>query len=162
MKSQTESDRRRTKGTKGGGLPRASAIDQGNLFGRQSGAGDVGPATRASHPITSHRAAKKAANKLTLKQLAVLHTTLALGTPTHEEIVSVYRGRRGAGWNATCSWYPDLTDSSIRTRVKELVALGYAQVHDEHGRSSRGNKATRWTVTAAGILVDIARQRGEP
>lgn len=149
---------------KGGGLPRASEIDQGNLFGKQPGAADVGPATRASHPITSHRAASKAADKLTTKQLAVLDVLQRMrGAPTHEEVVREYRERRmgarssyavHAGWYAA-DWYPDLTDSSIRTRTKELVALGYVQKQDENGKSDRGNKATRWTLTAAGVLVDV-------
>lgn len=155
----TQTERRRP--TKGGGLPRASAIDQGNLFGREPGAADIGPATRASHPITSHRAAAKAARKLTQKQLAVLDVLQRMrGAPTHEEIVREYRDRRDSGAPMyEAEWYPDLTDSSIRTRTKELAALGYVQVQDENGRSSRGNKAQRWTLTAAGVLVDVVQHR---
>jgi hypothetical protein len=151
--TSTRNDRRATKG---GGLARASAIDQEELFGSKPGAGDVGPATRASHPITSHRAAGKAADKLTLKQLAVADVLQRIkGTPTHEEIVREY-GERRADTRAA-DWYPWLTDSSVRTRVKELVALGYVEKHDEAGRSARGNAATRWKLTAAGVLLDVRR-----
>lgn len=144
--------------TKGGGLPRAKHIDQTNLFGRQPGAGDVGPATRRSHPITSHRAASKAADKLTVKQLAVLGLMQECRrVMTHEQIVIEYREARSIRpWGR---WYPDLTDSSIRTRVKELATLGYVEVLDENGRSERGNKAQRWQLTSAGVLADVAKLR---
>lgn len=152
--------------TKGTGLPHAARADQGSLFEtRAPGAANVGPATRASHPITSHRAATKAADKLTQKQLAVVDCMQRRRKPmTHEEIVIEYRERAAYGSaerfrRDETNWYPDLTDSSIRTRVKELATLGYVEKLDENGTSTRGNKATRWVLAFAGITLDVAKFR---
>lgn len=159
------------RSTKGGGLPRASGIDQEELFPPKRGAGDVGPATHRSHPLTSEHAARKAADKLTTKQLAVLDVFQrafdASGASaqqwypgaalmTHEQVVREYHERITA---PVRSWYPDITDSSIRTRVKELATLGYVEKYDELGKSDRGNASSRWTPTAAGVLVDVVRIR---
>lgn len=143
---------------KGGGLPRATALEQGDIFGAVPGAGDVGPATRSGDPATSRAAARRAARGLTDKQLAVLEAYQMSPTAlTHETLVELYRARRHQ--LAVAAWYPTLTDSSVRTRSRELVTLGYVELVDDYGRTAAGGRAQRWRVSARGVAVNIETER---
>lgn len=145
---------------KGGGLPRAAAIEQLNAFGVEPGAADVGPATRTTDPATSRAGALRAADGLTMKQLAVLDAFQPFAQPlTHELLISRYAARRAR--LASAEWYPALTDSSIRTRCKELETLGYVTHVDDSGTTSTGGKCGRWAASWRGRAVDIRGIRAE-
>jgi len=171
---QDDRDRRRsrkpaksaTTGTKGTGLPTAARNEQLNAFGPEPGAANVGPATRTSDPSTSHAAAKRAARGLTTKQIAVLDTFQRVRAArqglrpveiTHEELIESYAVQRTK--SAHCAWYPALTDSSIRTRCKELATLSYIYRYDEEGTTRTGGRAARWKLTHAGERADTRALR---
>lgn len=154
--------------TKGGGLPTAANdATHPDLFGDPApGAGHVGPATRSTDPATSHAAARRAADRLTNKQLAVLDTfqrgkrnttDTSAAVMTHEQLVEKYNTIRRRV--TSCGWFPPLTDSSIRTRCKELVTLGYVQHVDDAGRTAAGGAAARWAITPAGNNIDVTTKR---
>jgi hypothetical protein len=151
---------------KGTGIPTAARNEQLNMLGAEPGAPHVGPVARSSDPSTSHTAAKKAARGLSTKQLAVLDTIQRARSArvgmrdvemTHDEIIDRYRLYRQD--SRACLWYPSLGESSIRTRVSELVTLRYVDKHDENGRSLAGNPAARWTLTEKGKRADVATMR---
>lgn len=154
-----------TRDTKGTGLPNAVREQQHDMFGKPPGDGRVGPVARTTDPSTSHDAAKRAALNLTVKMLAVLDCLRTMGRalPTHEQVVSAYgyRFARGDDPAKLAAWYPHMTDSSIRTRVSELVTLGYVQKYDEQGRTQAGGRASRWCVTDAGRALDVRQKLHE-
>jgi len=106
------------------------------------------PRARNTDPSTSHEAAAKVAKRAPTIRTAVLDT-LRLYFPrperfTLEEVVAVYRRRveRGAA--------PRTTDSSVRTRVSELVTLG--EVRDTGEKivlytSRAGRRCILWELT---------------
>jgi hypothetical protein len=114
------------------------------------------PRARHTDPPTSHAAARAASRGLTLAQLAVLDcfraSTIA-SVLIHDELIARYGAR--AARTIKCEWYPDLTDSSIRTRCKELVTLGYVRHVDDAGVNDRGRKCARWACTPDGGVVDV-------
>jgi hypothetical protein len=146
------------------GLP-AAANDEAHpdLFGTPApSATHVHPATRSTDPETSRRAATRARRNFTVKQLAVLHTfqaARASAAPvlTYDELVERFEKHRQR--RRDCAWYPALTDSSIRTRCKELRDLGYVQHVDDTGVTKSGGMCARWAITPSGQALDVDAKR---
>jgi hypothetical protein len=108
----------------------------GNLFDERPE-----PRARSTDPETSHEAAARAKRNLTQKQRNVLDglRTLARAGATQvmdEELVA-----------HMAVVMPGLTQSSVRTRRKELVALGYVKDSGRKGETSAGGKSIRWELT---------------
>lgn len=105
------------------------------------------PRARAGDPENAHRAAARAAGDLTLKQKAVLEVITAYGPMHDEHLVHFYREERtrqlARGFGAL---YPDLTDSSIRSRRSELVTLGMVRDSGRETRTARGGLTAIWEV----------------
>jgi hypothetical protein len=155
--------RRARRETKGTGLPNAVREQQHDIFGAPPGDGRVGPVARSTDPSTSHDAAKKAVRGFTVKLLAVLDCMQrsAKMPRTHDGIISSYSWLFSQSGDKGVTWYPSMTDSSIRTRVSELVTLGYATKFDETGQSATGGRASRWTLTDAGRTFDVSAKLHE-
>lgn len=105
------------------------------------------PRARAEDPENAHRAAARAAGDLTLKQKSVLEVITTYGPMHDEHLVHFYREARtqqlARGFGAL---YPDLTDSSIRSRRNELVGLGMVRDTGRETRTARGGPTTIWEV----------------
>lgn len=161
MPNANNRGQRRPRETKGGGLPTAARSEQHNIFGAEPGDSRVGPVARTTDRATSHTAAKRAARGLTEKQLAVLDTFQRVGAIyvlTHETLIEAYHRRRADV--PECSWYPTLTDSSVRTRCSELVELKYVYaLDDQKGKTRAGSACTLWKLTERGKLADVAGLR---
>jgi hypothetical protein len=125
------------------------------------------PRARVTDPPTSHAAARAARRGVTIAQLAVLdvfqwcrrEAPRTESVMTHEMLIRRYdSGRRRVARRA---WYPDITESSVRTRCKELVAHGYVQHVDDGGVNDRGRKCARWACTTLGQVYDIELARAQ-
>lgn len=108
---------------------------------------------RRSDPGTSHAAAATISpRKMSTVRSRVLAILTASdraaknGGLTHDEIIAEYKGHAlRLGW-------PRATDSSIRTRCKELWRDGeVVKVEDVAGKSGMGNAAILWR--AAGVQI---------
>ena len=134
-------------------LPHAREADQLTLLDEKK-TRRARPRARATDPQTSHRAAERAENTLTLKQLAVLDLFRWLEpfviTPIDERVVFEYRQRRHV-----VDWYPAQSESGLRTRRHELVERGYLEDSGEKGKTSGGSPSIRWRLTQAGRDFDI-------
>lgn len=148
--------------TKAGGL--APLVEQFDAFGN-TGEPVTTPTPRArrTDPATSHAAARGAGRGLTLAQLAVLDVLQYVSADgrvvMHEELIAKFAARRSRA--VSCAWYPDLTDSSVRTRCKELVTSGYVRHVDDTGVNARGRKCARWACTPYGQAYDIDLARAQ-
>ncbi|QGH74531.1 DNA binding protein [Arthrobacter phage Kuleana] len=107
-------------------------------------------AARRTDPGTSHAAAAtispRKMSTIRSRVLAILNGRRALeaGGLTHDEIIAEYKG-----YSLRLGW-PRATDSSIRTRCKELWRDGeVVKVEDSAGKSGMGNAAILWR--AAGV-----------
>lgn len=106
---------------------------------------------RASDPATSHAAAAKVRPLRTTvrSRVEAILTATDAGRAgmTHDEIISAYRRYAlRLGW-------PPASDSSIRTRCKELQRDGQvvqvpAEDPDSYGRSRFGRPAVRWRAAS--------------
>lgn len=144
--------------TKGTGLPTAARAEQLNAFGPEPGAAHVGPVARKTDPPTSKRAAVRASKGLSGKQLAVLDTFQRASHPmTHEQLIERFRARLAR--ISAARWYPVLGESSIRTRCKELVTLGYVRHVDDAGFTASGGRSARWAITPSGGALDVDAER---
>ncbi|ANC31465.1 hypothetical protein [Isoptericola dokdonensis] len=99
---------------------------------------------RRTDPDTSHDAAADVRRRRTIVRDCVLAIMREAPEPlTHERIVGRFRQRAGTriGW-------PAATDSSVRTRVHELVRDGLVErVPGAHGTSTTGRRAALWRAT---------------
>jgi hypothetical protein len=150
--------------TSANGLPTAANDEtHPDLFATPApSATHVHPATRSTDPETSRRAETRARRHFTVKQLAVLHTfqaARASAAPvlTYDELVERFEKQRQR--RRDCAWYPALTDSSIRTRCKELRDLGYVQHVDDTGITKSGGMCARWAITPSGQALDVDAKR---
>lgn len=110
------------------GLPHAKNIDQVDAFsGTPPAPANSGPATRLTDPATSRAAARRAGEKVTQKQLAVLTLFLLYGAMNDEELVDRYQEVRRdiARMPEIGAMIPEQTPSGIRSRRSELVGLNY-------------------------------------
>ena len=91
---------------------------------------------RSGDPVQSHKAARKASRSCG-RVAYMLLDLLSDGIPrTHEQMANEL---------------PEIkSQSPIRGRCADLVAHGYAELHDNDGKTMHGNKSARWTITVAG------------
>lgn len=112
------------------GIPQAKSIDQVDAFSDvPPPPANSGPATRRGDPATSRAAARRAADGMTQKQLAVLSVFHIYGALTDEELVDHYeRLRRDVAKMPDASEIlPQQSPSGIRSRRAELTnsTMGY-------------------------------------
>jgi hypothetical protein len=147
------------RGHGGASLPTAADEAQHRLFGDDPKPGHAEPATRNTDPQTSHDAERRAANGLTLKQLAVLaafQQHASAGGMIDETLVAYYAGRRQwaidtAGSRAEfADWWPEQTASGLRTRRHELTTLGYIRKSGRKGETIAGGPSIVWELTDDG------------
>ncbi|AYN58271.1 helix-turn-helix DNA-binding domain protein [Arthrobacter phage Kepler] len=114
-------------------------------------------AARRTDPGTSHAAAAgisvRRMSTVRSRVLAILTASdraTKNGGLTHDEIIAEYKGYAlRLGW-------PRATDSSIRTRCKELWRDGAVeQVEGAAGRSGMGNAAILWRAAAVQISETV-------
>lgn len=100
------------------------------------------PRARASHPQTSHDAARSV-TELTAKQQAVFKVARCCdGGFTLEGLVNLYKKMcEGQSYDL-----PKQSDSGIRTRCHELVVLGKVQDSGMRHTMLTGRKAIVWRV----------------
>lgn len=113
------------------GIPQARNLDQVDAFSDvPPPPANSGPATRRGDPATSRAAARKAGEKVTQKQLAVLTVFQMYGAMTDEELVDRYESlRREIAHRPECSdMLPQQTPSGIRSRRSELTNSTLAYV----------------------------------
>jgi hypothetical protein len=138
------------------GLPRASAVDQADMFSTQSvPTANVGPATRSADPETSRAAARRAGQNLTAKQTAVLALFVVKGWMTDEEVETAYNAIRRdiARFPETAAVVPEQSPSGLRTRRSELVQLKYLTKAGIKRPMATGGEGTVWKVRSdAGAL----------
>ena len=107
----------------------------------------TGPRARRGDRATSHAATRAASRGLTGKQRVVLSLFRLHGDMHDEALVADYKTERhrqlmvGAGL-----LFPDLTDSSIRTRRAELVTLGRLRDSGRTTTTQRGGETTVWEL----------------
>jgi hypothetical protein len=97
---------------------------------------------RTTDPVTSHMAAAslKTADKVRTRVLGLMKGLIA---STHHELIATYR-----------AMFEDMTtDSSIRTRCKELVAAGYIENSGRMIKLPSGRSAIVWSITNQGRLA---------
>ena len=91
--------------------------------------------TRTHDPLTSHAAAQSVTG-LSEKQIAVLTVFLDMGRMTDEVMIGCY----------AASGQPAQSESGLRTRRSELVALGKLRDSTNRERTSCGRKAIVWEI----------------
>ena len=92
---------------------------------------------RRSHPWTSHAAALEQSDSHLTEIQERVKACLMGGPYTAEEVVDRYRKYFG----------DDVTDSSIRSRLNELVTRKkIARISDEKGLSRRGKACQKWEL----------------
>jgi ribulose-5-phosphate 4-epimerase/fuculose-1-phosphate aldolase len=91
---------------------------------------------RQTDPATSHQAAASV-HSLTLKQKAVLNVLRGIGPLSDESLVALYQ-RGGIAYSDVPQ-----SDSGIRTRRSELVALGHVR-NAGIGRTRTGRRCQLW------------------
>ncbi|MDU2072519.1 MAG: hypothetical protein E7E98_08430 [Cutibacterium avidum] len=95
---------------------------------------------------TSLEAGRDAIARAPIVRDVVLRLLASRGEPvTHQELIGDYRRLMILEPDT-----PNASDSSIRTRVSELVAVGLVEAVDKEGRSSAGKRSIRWAITRAG------------
>lgn len=95
---------------------------------------------------TSLEAGRDAITRAPIVRDVVLRLLASRGEPvTHQELIGDYRRLMILEPDT-----PNASNSGIRTRVSELVAVGLVEAVDEAGRSSAGNRSIRWAITRAG------------
>ncbi|MEH1588002.1 hypothetical protein [Cutibacterium avidum] len=95
---------------------------------------------------TSLEAGRDAIARAPIVRDVVLRLLASRNEPvTHQEIIGDYRRLMILEPDT-----PNASDSGIRTRVSELVAVGLVEAADEEGRSSAGKRSIRWVITKAG------------
>lgn len=100
---------------------------------------------------TSLEAGRDAIARAPIVRDVVLRLLASRGEPvTHQELIGDYRRLMILEPDT-----PNASDSGIRTRVSELVAVGLVEVGlveavDKEGRSSAGKRSIRWAITRAG------------
>lgn len=93
------------------------------------------PPVRDTDPYTSWLAACEAEGIKPRLQLMVKHALEQYGPMTHDQIIDAIRAVR------------PVSDSGVRTRVSELVELGYVERHPSMVAKSRyGRTALLWRV----------------
>lgn len=128
---------------------------------RAPGLGDTTlPRARRGDPETSHEATKAAARGLNDKQRRVLHAFQEWGAMHDELLVTLWNEHRVAqlarGFGDVL---PNLTDSSLRSRRAELVALRLLRDSGRTALTSRLGKTTIWDLTDQGRATPTARPR---
>lgn len=96
------------------------------------------PATRTTDPRTSHEA-ELSVTRVTPVQAAILKM-LADGPMHDEELVWVYKSLARDGF------HPMASESGIRSRRAELVALGHVIDSGERTLTSMGRSTIVWAV----------------
>jgi hypothetical protein len=95
---------------------------------------------------TSLEAGRDAIARAPIVRDVVLRLLASRGEPvTHQELIGDYRRLMILEPDT-----PNASDSGIRTRVSELVAVGLVEAVDEEGRSPAGKRSIRWAITRAG------------
>lgn len=107
----------------------------------------LAPRARASHPQTSHDAARSVTD-LRPKQQAVLKVFQWRGKIdglTHEELIRLY-----SVYHHFCGYaaLPNQSESGLRTRCSELVSLGKLHDSGERREISTGRKAIVWKLNS--------------
>lgn len=98
---------------------------------------------RRSDPWTSHAAAASISeNALNRGQLAVLDLLIKHGPMDDTRLVEVYR------WHAEGGEAPNMGDSGIRTRRRELADLGLVHNTGKTTFTPSGRRATIWGAVA--------------
>lgn len=95
---------------------------------------------------TSLEAGRDAIARAPIVRDVVLRLLASRGEPvTHQELIGDYHRLMILEPDT-----PNASDSGIRTRVSELVAVGLVEAVDKEGRSSAGKRSIRWAITRAG------------
>lgn len=130
-------------GVKRRGVPQHKHVDQVDAFSDVTPApANSGPSTRAGDPATSRAAARRAAENMTAKQLAVLTLFQMYGAMNDEQLCDHYRELRATIRKQpdAADLLPEQTDSGIRSRRAELTAatLAYLVPTGEKRRMKTG------------------------
>ena len=106
---------------------------------------------RKTDPQTSYEAAKRMLPRRGKVAKAVWATLIQTGPVTHDSLLAAYNRnvQQIPGW-------PPASDSSIRTRCKELSDLGLVERLNADGVSDFGNRAHLWrALTDAEIRARV-------
>ena len=97
---------------------------------------------RTSDPATSHAAAASVNGKLRETQNAVLRLLRLDGDLSDDQLLAAYDNRRRHD-----SGFPPQSPSGLRTRRRELVALGLVRDSGRRTTTYSGRAAIVWTAT---------------
>jgi hypothetical protein len=150
----------------GESLPRAADAEQSDLFGAARPS-RLRAAARSTDPETSHAAAKRANRSISLKQLAVLDcfqrenrrylavTGQLLDGMIDEKLLQRYHAATSILSAERVDWYPQQSDSGLRTRRSELVTLKYVVDTGIKRLGDACGPSIVWQLTEAGITLDV-------